>query len=488
MILFPCEACGKVICADDQSANQHLPCPYCQKMLTVPAESVVDCCLVYRDPRQPNGEPMSSAELQEQLEAGNLHANDLIWTQQVWRPLTQVLNLPLTVSAPQNDLPEIAVRFDELAPLPGFAPLPKFGRHKKRPAKDSAVAATDAAPKTPVGERIKKFAFALVALGVCVFGVVRALRIFNYATKRLASVMIYNGTTTDIVFQLPFSGFDPSPAAAESHATRENLVVGLPCRKTMKIWTVSGNLFSMDYSQLGAPVAELSVPIRPCHDTVVNYGQVPFPVYRNLEELSQPDALVTQEQCQTVVRELASNAAPLQARKLFNQVQKRVREHLVKMVNDSFITDQEYDLTALKIASGERVKSNNPPSSTNTDCVLLPDNIAQSFPNGVFTIRGEAELVILTLNRLTANFRPPIPGVEFGASGQLNITQSADGTLRLEMQLFQSRGADNPEQYRGNWQYVATESPTGEWSWFWTFEKDKQTIRIEADGTISDMK
>ena len=222
---------------------------------------------------------------------------------------------------------------------------------------------------------------------------------------------------------------------------------------------------------------------------MVNFGQVPFPVYRNLEELLQPDALVTQEQCQTAVSELASNMAPLQTRKLYDQAQKRVRDHLVKMVTDSFITDQDYDLTALKITSGERVKPKNPPSSTNRDCILMPDSSAQSFPNGVFTIRGEAELVTLTINRLTANFHPPIHGVEFGASGQLNITQSADGTLRLEMQLFQSRGAELPEQYRGGgWQYVAQESPAGEWSWFWLFNKDKQTIRIEADGTISDVK
>ena len=488
MILFPCEACGKVICADDQSASQHLPCPFCQKMLTVPTESVVDCCLVYRDPRHPEGEPMSSSELQELLEAGNLRSCDLIWTKQVWRPLYQLLNLSLAVAEPQNDQPEIAVRFDELAPLPGFATLPKFGRHKKRSAKGAAIPATDAAPKTPVGERIKKFAFALIALGVCVFGVVRALRIYNYATKRLASVMVYNGTNTDIAFQLPFSGFDPLPLPAGSYATRENLVVGLPSRKSMKIWTVSGDLFSMDYNQLGDPVAKLSVPIRPCHDTVVNYGQVPFPVYRNLEELSQTDALATQEQCQTVVRELASNKAPLQTRKLFDQAQKRLREHLVKMVADSFITDQDYDLTALKISSGERAMPKNPPTTTNPNCILLPDNAAHTFPNGVFTIRGEAELVTFTLNRLTASFCPPIPGIEFGASGQLNITQSAEGTLHLEMQLFQSRGTEIPEQYRGNWQYVAQESPTGEWSWFWTFANDAQAIRIEADGTISNIK
>ena len=130
----------------------------------------------------------------------------------------------------------------------------------------------------------------------------------------------------------------------------------------------------------------------------------------------------------------------------------------------------------------------NPPTTTNPNCILLPDNAAHAFPNGVFTIRGEAELVTFTLNRLTASFCPPIPGIEFGASGQLNITQSAEGTLHLEMQLFQSRGTEIPEQYRGNWQYVAQESPTGEWSWFWTFTNDAQAIRIEADGTISNIK
>ena len=490
MILFPCEACGKVICADDQSANQHLPCPYCQKMLTVPAESVVDCCLVYRDPRQPNGEPMSSTELQEQLEAGNLHASDLIWTKQVWRPLNQVLNLPLAVSAPQNDQPEIAVRFEELAPLPGFAPLEKkTARRKKRGAKASAtmVVASDAGPKTPMTERLKKIVFVLIALGVLGFGVVRALRIYNYATNRVASVMVFNGTDNGIAFQLPFSGFDPLPVPANSFTTRENLVVGIPCRKTMNLWQISGDVFSQDFSQLGTPSTKLSVPIRPCHDTVVNYGQVPFPVYRNLTELYTTDALATQEQCQAVVQELASNKAPALAKKLYDQAQGKVREHLVKMVNDTTFSDQDYNFAEMKITFGNRPEPVAPVSPDNRDCLFKPERFTHVFPSGVFTIQGEAELTALSI-KTSANFRPPVPGVEFEASGQLNITKGEDGSLRLELELSQHRSQSIPAQYRGSWQYVAQLTPQGEWSWHWFFSKDSQTVRIEADGSISDMK
>ena len=490
MILFPCEACGKVICADDDSAAQQLPCPYCQKMLSVPAESAVDCCLIYQDPRHPGGQPMSSAELQEQLAAGKLRPYDLLWTKQLWRPLYQTLNLSLGVT-PQNDQPEIAVRFEELAPLPGFAPLPKRGSRRKPRASHSAnaalaAAASDAA-KTPLAEQLKRCAFLLVALGVLLFGVVRALRIYNYATKRVSSVMLFNGTAQNLAFQFPFSGFDPTVAPVENFATRENLVVGLPCSKSLKIWGIGDNPYDQDLTQLGSPNEKLSVRIRPGHDTLVNYGNVALPIYRDLRELDADDAMAPEELRQPLASELAANAAPASARKLFDHAQETLRGHFVKTVNDLVFTDEDYNLDELRIPTGERDDSARDAQPALQECLYSPLASTRTFPQGTFVIQGAAELRALSVKLPPASCRPA-PAIAFDAAGTLEITCGDDHTLHLEMPLDTSRNQALPEQYRGAWHYTAQEAPDGTWSWSWLFTSKNNSFRVAADGTVTTLK
>ena len=493
MILFPCEACGKVICADDQSASQHLPCPYCQKMLTVPTESVVDCCLVYQDARHPGGQPMSSTELQEMLENGELRSSDLIWTKQVWRPLNQVLNLSLAGSQPQNDQPEIAVHFDELAPLPGFAPLAKPSRRKKRSVKGAAIlsAASDDTPKTPLGERLKKVVFILVALGVLAFGVVRALRIYNYATSRFASVMLYNGTTDNIAFQLPFSGFDPVIVTTNSFVTRENLVVGLPCKKSLKIWLINGDPFAQDLTQLPPPNTKFSVPVRPCHDILVNYGHTAFPVFKNFTGLYDDDKLITTKLCQSTAQDIAANAVPVHARHLFDQAQGQLKNYFVKMIDAPYITDWEYNLSILNIPSGDRVAHKDAAGAANDQrpYVLLPNGFSHECPNGNFSIGSTGELQVLHARLPSETYHLPIPGVEFKASGTLTLIRASDNTLRLELTPIQPPPKALPTQYQGLWRYTEQESPNGTWTWGWTVSKGGQeTIHVAPDGTVTTLK
>ena len=436
---------------------------------------------------------MSSTELQELLENGELRSSDLIWTKQVWRPLSQVLNLSLAVSPPQNDQPEIAVHFDELAPLPGFAPLTKPSRRKKRSVKGATTlsVASDASPKTPFAERLKKTVFILVALGVLAFGVVRALRIYNYATSRFASVMLYNGTSNDIAFQLPFSGFDPVIATVQSFVTRENLVVGLPCKKALKTWLITGNPFDQDLTQLGAPSDKFSVPIRPCHDTLVNYGQMPFLVFRNFTELYSDEKLIATELCQSTSQEIATNTAPVHARHLFDQAQEQLKNYFVKMIDAPYITDWEYNLSILNIPSGDRIVRKDATSTSNDQRphVLPPNGFSHECPNGSFTIGDSGGLQVLHVRLPSETYRLPIPGLEFKASGMLTLICAADNTLRLEINPLQPSPKALPTQYQGFWRYSAQESPNGTWTWGWTVSKgDQETIHIAPDGTVTTLK
>ena len=492
MILFPCEHCGKVICTDDQSASQRVPCPYCQGTVVIPEESVVDCCLVYQDPNQPQGQPMSATELQEQLEAGNLNPSDLIWTKQVWRPLYQVLNMPLVAGDPQTDQPEVAIRFEEMPPIPGYAPLPKSGKRKKVLAQKPN---TTSGPKAPsehitIGQFIKKLLFVVVAVGVLFFGVVRALRIFNYATKRLASVMIYNGTGKNIFIQFPFSGFEATFIQNNSHAVRDNLVVGLPCHKSMKIWNYTREEYASPEVIAGVKADQsISVPIRPNHDTAVILGDARFPVFRDFNELCESDQIAPAAQLQAMTQELAENLPPKKVKALFEHAQARITDHLVKMETGPIFTDQDYDLSRLNILRGERPESTDTPTTNqNLFVILRPFPNMLSFANGSFTIAGEAKLEQLVVKLPTTTYHPPIPGLAFQASGNATLSLLENGGMRIEITLHQQNNKALPQAYQGNWRYFAELPPGGNWTWNWFFNQPgKVTQLIEANGTVSAM-
>ncbi len=485
MILFPCENCGKVIRCDDDSANQQLPCPYCQTMLTVPAEGAAECCLIFQDARHPGGSPMSVQEVQNQLAAGTLHANDLIWSQQSWRPIGEVLDCANSVSASTSDQPEIALRFEELAPLPGFAPLDKRANRKRRKSSSTQAptAPTDSAPTTSLAEKLKKTAYVLVALGILCFGVVRALRIYNYATKRFARVMVNNESPQNIAFQFPFSGFDPIVVQSGNYSVRENLVVGIPAKKAMKIWNLTeDDPYGMDLTQLGEPIDKISVPIRPCHDTLVNFGQIGLPIYRDFNELTNnQETVIPQQLRQAIAQELASNVAPTQAKKLFAHAQMQIKSHLVTTVNDLFLTDDEYDLRMLGNSFGDQSEPKN------LNVVLRTTSYTHNYPNaGGFTISNEANLDSLTVQIPPIKCHPPVPDLEFEASGTANITLAKTGKLHLEVTWNQRNTQNTQAAYVGSWRCTAQETASGEWTWHWFFtNRDQKSIRIDSNGTVT---
>ncbi|MBR6470667.1 MAG: DUF4339 domain-containing protein [Victivallales bacterium] len=492
MILFPCEHCGKVICTDDQSASQRVPCPYCQGMVVIPEESVVDCCLVYQDSSQPQGQPMSATELQEQLEAGNLNPSDLIWTKQAWRPLYQVLNMPLVVGDPQTEQPEVAIRFEEMPPMPGYAPLSKKGKRKKVAAKKSVITSAQAEPSehVTIGQRIKKILFVIVALGVLFFGVVRGLRIYNYATKRLASVMVYNGLDRNVVYEFPFSGFEPEFIQCGSYAARENLVVGIPCKKSLKVWFHEGEeYFDASFTHGKKADQTMSVSIRPNHDTLVILGQIRFPIYRDFPVLCNSDQLAPQEKLKAATSELARNDAPRKIQALFEQAQQCLKEHLVEMHAGPVISDLEYNLVELNIEKGERPEVPPAPADDQRPFVVKPESFSYKFANGSFTISGEAKLEALTINLPVTTYHPPILGLAFNATAVTTLTPLENGGLRIEAILHQQRDEQLPKDYAGAWRYHAELASDGTWTWSWYFTPpDQTTLLIEADGKVSPMR
>ena len=489
MILFPCEHCGKVICTDEQSASQQAPCPYCHRQIIIPSASSADCHLIYRDPRQPNGEPISSTELQEQLEAGNLNPSDLIWINQAWRPLYQVLNMPLSVGDLQAAQPELAIHFEELAPLSGFAPLPKRGKRKKAMTNQNASAPATQTPAehVSIGQRIKKVLFAIVALAVLFFGVVRGLRIYNYATKRFANVIVYNGTDQICGLQFPFSGFDPNIVFPTSFSLLENLVVGLPCHKSLNIWYCEEDDISEREQLLNKKADQsISVTIHPNHDTLVNLGQTPFPAYRDFDELRNFDLLAPEQLRIAMARQIAENAAPQQAQNLFQQAQNCLKEHLVKMVTEPVITDQDYDFTPLNINPGDRVER---PLRTDDDqrpYLVKPEAYSINHHNGAFIFKGEAEIHQLTIGLPPTTYHIPIQGFSFNAPAEATLAPLGNGGLRIDVNFHLAKNTSLPANYAGIWKYHAELSPEGVWTWRWLFTPPGQkTQEIAPNGTVT---
>ena len=483
MILFPCQSCSKTLCVDDDCAGQRQPCPYCQASNNVPAESMADCCLVYQSPKQPAGQPMTMQEVQALLEAGRLNANDLIWTDQTWRPLAQVLGLTMSEAAPKTDQPEIALRFEELMPLPGCEPLPRRTKEKTRTKKtrksSQTAGATDA---VPLRERLKRLVFLLVALAVVAFGVVRALRIYNYATGRFATVMLINDTDDNIAFELPFSDMETVRAFAQSAAARENLVVGIPCRKKLKIRRIEGEPFESD--PLSWPlVEEFSVPIRPGHNTVVNYGRAPLPVYCNLQQMFEGSDLVPEQLCQAAVAEIAEGKTPGKLEELYNSVQQQLESHFVETTTALSMTDQEYDFSALAIPDGDRpeeiVKSFPLPEKQ----LLQARSITRQFRNGSLVFRN-AEIENLTVKLPSATFRP-LNGqpVTFTAEGTITFRRNENGVLLAELPLSLKDDGNLPKRFHGVWTYQAKREPGGQWTWGWLITPTgEKTFQVTPDG------
>ena len=487
MFLFSCQTCGKVICVDDDCRGQRQPCPYCQAVNEVPNESSVDCCLVYHSPEQPAGQPMTSAELQELLEAGSLYSTDLILTKQVWRPLYQVLGLPLPVSAPQNDQAEIAVRFEELAPLPGFAPLPRRVKSKGRRAKTKSAPVTkQAGPAVGLGERLKHLVFLLVAFAVVVFGVVRAMRIYNYVTKRLGTVLFLNGTEELLSFELPFSGFTPVPVMGKSSGSRENLVVGIPCRKKAIVRQMVDNDYESD-PLAGPVVAELEVPIRPGRNTVVNYGNMPLAVYRGLEKLSEEgERLAPVRLCEEVVSQIAGGKEPSKLQELFDQAQDQLRSYFVEISTEEIFTDDEYDFKALSIPDGERPEEMARNIPTAEKQLILTHSSIRMFQNGQLVFQKAAELQNITVKLPRATYRPvPRLNAGFDSEGVLTIARDAAGALHAEVKLSEQGNVSLPVQFQGTWSYYASRDPDGKWTWTWRLDKPgEKALRITADGQM----
>ena len=332
--------------------------------------------------------------------------------------------------------------------------------------------------------------FAIAALAVLFFGIVRGLRIYNYATKQFASVMVYNSTSRNCAIQFPFSGFEPILVYKDSFGIQENLVVGIPCHKALKVWFSDEAYPDFEQIQSAKPDQTISVSIRPNHDTLVNLNNTPFPAYRDFDELQNSDLMAPEQLLSAMARQIAENAVPKQAQVLFEQAQSHLKEHLVKMVAEPVVTDLDYDLTHLNILSGERAERPPRPDDAPRPCLFKPDSNSLSHPNGKFTIKGEAELEQLSVKLSPTTYQPPIRGVSFNAPAEATLAPLENGGLSVDV-IFHHlpQKTLNPENFVGIWKYHAELSPEGIWNWQWLCTPPEQKTRVIApNGTVTIME
>ena len=118
MILFKCIKCGAVIDAQDEYVGCQAACTYCGAEQEIPTASDPSCVLVFTESSPPTGTPMTAAELHVRIDEGTVRPSDLIWSDGMWQPLNAVFELPepKEIAGHREEVPELAVAFEELPP------------------------------------------------------------------------------------------------------------------------------------------------------------------------------------------------------------------------------------------------------------------------------------------------------------------------------------------------------------------------------------
>ena len=491
MLLFKC-TCGKACAAQEAEAGQKVICGQCGKEIPVPSVSDKDCLLIFRRGDPDNGQVMTSIEFQHLLNRGELYNYDLLKKDGEWVPLGKVYELPSPPAVEiDRSIAEIALDFQDLPPVEGFAKVPrkkkrtpKFGTDEITPAKTSDAGA----PRRPINlkKRILDTVKTIVVVVILLFGGLRLGRIINFALKRVSNVMVVN--TFDAPCKFKLSGYEWQELPKNTYITQSDVYVAFSCKKKMLFMESALNPLTgqPDEAKAGAPDVPLDppsmrIPIKPGSDTVVNPGgRAVFGVYdfSNLATLS-----LSSPELKSLSTELAQAKPPVSALKVIQQIQELVKDTYKESRKDLFFSSKDYNFDSLGIVRNQDFSTpqdetkgvEKPPLS-----LVYPAARTLNFRNGSVLFDPNSTETERSIALVSREFKPK-PGYSVtGGAPRLQIRYEKSF---LVLQLSGLQGTVKEPQnatYKAQWTYLARMDKAGKWTWLWTAKYQKAGVGKKA--------
>lgn len=478
MIIFQC-TCGVVGVGSVPGAA--VVCESCGSSCTVPAETLPNHVLVFRSGSPSFGTPMLAEEMEEQAEQGVLKATDLIWYEGKWLPLGEVYELPEEEEETVDGagLPEIALEFQDLPAVAGYAKPP---RHK------APVSESMGAPAAAAGTRwwrkmplrlgrpglnlanLKRGLKLAAVLAILAYGGLRGLSILNFVLKRPAHVLVYNTFERDCRARLAGEAWQDIPNGA--YVTFPDIYVSLSGRRRLDF---EGTVIAYPPVELAkedprrAPLLRLKVPVRAGQETVVNPGgKHRFGVYR-LDGFA--DQVLRTPELQELVRALEEHQAPAAAVRIAEQLQELGRQAFVGVRQDEVFSSRSYSFAMLPVHRGDGVVAGGAKGApVSAETLMYP--ASQRLNGKNFSLLFDPEQA-----ETERQVQLPVKELSLRKSGR-----AAPGSQRLTFRynrnalhllLNEARGSYTDganHRYDGSWSYQAQLPRNGAWTWQWTFK------------------
>lgn len=476
MIIFQC-TCG--VAGVGSAPGAVAVCESCGVSCTVPAETLPNYVLIFRSGSPSCGSPMLAEEMEEQAEQGVLKATDLIWYEGKWLPLGEVYELPAEeFEGSGTDQPEIALEFQELPAVDGYAKPP---RHKPPVSESVGAPAAGGGGRRWKGlpfrfsrpdmnlANLKKGLKLVAVLAILTYGGLRGLSILNFVLKRPAHVLVYNTFERDCRVRLAGASWQDIPKGA--YITFPDIYVSLPGRRRLDF---EGTVIAYPPVELAkddprrASLLTLKVPVRAGQETVVNPGgKHRFGVYRFGDLV---DKVFSSPELQELVRALEEHQAPVAAVRVSEQLQEFGRQAFVEVLQDEVFSSRTYSFAMLPVFRGDGVVGGGKAASVPDEVLVYP--VSQRLNGKNFSLQFDPEQPETERNVL-------LPVKELNWRKNCRVTPGSQRlTIRtnrkvLQLHLNDARGSYTDaanHRFDGSWSYQAQLAVNGIWTWQWTFK------------------
>ena len=515
MILFRC-SCGAAHQAEDQYAGGSMPCPQCGENVSIPTESDPAVALVYKSGESEDGIPMTLDDIRVQLVAGELSQNDLIWDNETWRPVGEVvgkeqsdLKQELRLKRPDDDQEaegeaELANSLDDLSPIQHVELTPEeaeqvdqggTAKGRKAKAKEAKKSKEEkkrekAAKKAAAKEKKKKRGKVYHTVQA-VMGILAVLLGFKFGFGPLISsfrglptfVIVQNHEPVQYVARLGWRRLKQE--IYQNSFCKFEIFVGMPERQGLVVEPKSpgkGEKYT------------LRVPVRPGGSVLVNLGgKGTYGVYEPWVVRSEK---VASAELKALAGEISRNREPSSALKVSRQIRDLVQPAFKGTRQDVVFSGSRFQFPGHFLTSANQqkkpAKDEKPKEKKRLPVVISPAQYRLQFGNGygLHDAANEAHVErgitlpvkVLNLNRARI-LKTTNPTLEFRGDGK---------TLRLTIRLpSRTKVQTEGKTFTGTWEYSASCPLVGakrdQWTWRWVFRGDVSIKgkRFHLDLTIN---
>ncbi len=451
----------------------------CGAVMEAPAASESDCVLVYKDGFPNEGLPITLDELGRQVAAGGFVPLDLIHYNGIWQPLNMVFNMPEQPEIKVDTRDEIALKWKELRPAPGFASSGSVNMGGIKGVLNDLwhwfLRMRKFRYKTPMQKIAYVLAFLVLAFLLYTFLVGKLL---NRILWRPAYVAVYNSGDSELKARLMGRKLNIAPGNV---GVFQDLFVSFPGSHTLKLNGADGK-------------KSIRVPVRPDFDVLVNPGGSGAIGEYDLAECGKM-SLDT-----AVVKKLSRQIASLSGPDALNEVLRELHDMGDKVyqgrIDDVLLSDASYDLSHIGIARSIEYSQREKRKTDRGDdrpIVMLDEKVKLSFANASTEFRsGRIEVPGTFSVVFDADFSPLDKAAAAKAASdrvrvipmkkaavQANVRILEDGSVNLVLGGLKGnvfafiKQIGREMEFTGNWIYTATlckkGSNAGKWTWKWQY-------------------